>query len=88
MSTFCLTGFRRRDVFVQRPKDEVGIVVDADSALDAIVIAKKILGGLACLFDGREIESAPDEIKRRLMPLSKIEACVVSKPDVLEFMIR
>ncbi len=88
MTTFLLQGFRRRDVFIQRAKDEVGIVVDANSALDAIAIAKKILGGMACLFDGRELESAPDEIKRRLMPLAKLEACIVAKPNGADFMIR
>jgi hypothetical protein len=88
MSTFCLTGFKQRDVFVQHTKDEVGIVVDANDPRTAVEIAKKILGATACLFDGIEIESAPDEIKRRPMPLAKLEARIVSKPDGQDFMIR
>jgi hypothetical protein len=88
MSTFCLSGFRQRDVFTQRTKDAVGIIVDADSPRAAVEIAKKILGPMACLFDGQEIESAPDERKRRLLPLVQIEACVVHKTDGLDFMIR
>ena len=87
MTTFCLSGFRRRDVFTQRAKDEVGIIVDADSALDAVAIAKKILGAAVCLFDGMEIEGAPDAIKRRLLPLSQIESCIGPRPDGLEFTI-
>lgn len=88
MATFCLSGFRQRDVFTQRSKDEVGIIVDADDPRTAVEIAKKALGAAVCLFDGREIESAPDEVKRRLLPLSQLEACVTPKPDGLDFTIR
>jgi len=88
VTTFCLSGFRRRDVFTQRTKDEVGIIVDADDPRTAVEIVRKILGATACLFVGREIESAPDEVKRRLMPLAQLEACIVTKPDGLDFMIR
>jgi hypothetical protein len=88
MTTFCLSGFRQRDVFTQRTKDQIGIVIDASSARDAVEIAKKILGATACLFDGVEIASAPDECKRRLLPLAQLEACIVPKPDGQDFMIR
>jgi hypothetical protein len=87
MSTFCLNGFRRRDVFVQRARDEVAILIDADTAADAIVIAKKLLNGTVALFDGVEVESAPDEIKRRVMLLAQIETCTTTKPET-EFLIR
>jgi hypothetical protein len=88
MSTFLLSGFRRRDVFTQHAKDEIGIVVDADDARTAVEAAKKIVGALACLFDGIEITSAPDECKRRLRPLAQLEACISPKPDGLDFLIR
>jgi hypothetical protein len=83
-----LSGFRRRDVFVQRAKDEVGIVIDADDPRTAVEIARKLVGAMACLFDGVEIADAPIECKRRLMLLTKLETCIAYKIDGTEFMIR
>lgn len=81
MSTYLLCGFRRRHVLTQHRKDEVGYIIDAADPRTAVEIARKILGPSAALFDGAEIESAPDEVKRRLLPLAKLELCIAHMSD-------
>jgi hypothetical protein len=88
MSTFLLSGFKRKDIFVQHVKDEIGYVVDAADPRAAVEAAKKNVGSMVAFLDCVEIADAPDELKRRLKPLALLEANITRKIDGTEFMIR
>lgn len=72
MTTYCLTGFQEKHLNKQRPKDMVGIIVDADDPKAAVKTATEILGSGVRLMAGQEIDKAPVKRKGKLLAKSQL----------------